>query len=241
MNNPDIEELEMDYDEEENNILSSKNGGEKKILEKDIDDDYDDFMDENNKDEDDEDVDDDDDDEDDDEDDDDEDDEDHIKKLISTDDDRINRPSFMNVGGDISDDDTDDNMDDEEDENYLQKFDETTQKNIISEFYPELQTHNSVEIETLSRIVRNDDGIIIDPLHTTIPFITRYEKARIIGERAKQIEYGATAMVKVDANVIDGYLIALKEYEEKKIPFIIKRPLPNGGCEYWKFKDLEQL
>ena len=93
----------------------------------------------------------------------------------------------------------------------------------------------------MSRIVRNDDGIVIDPLHTTIPFITRYEKARIIGERAKQIEYGATAMVKVDANVIDGYLIALKEYEEKKIPFIIKRPLPNGGCEYWKFKDLEQL
>ena len=147
----------------------------------------------------------------------------------------------MNIGGDISDDDTDDNMDDEEDENYLQKFDETTQKNIISEFYPELQSHNSVEIESLSRIVRNDDGIVIDPLHTTIPFITRYEKARIIGERAKQIEYGATAMVKVDANVIDGYLIALKEYEEKKIPFIIKRPLPNGGCEYWKFKDLEQL
>ena len=34
---------------------------------------------------------------------------------------------------------------------------------------------------------------------------------------------------------------ALKEYEEKKIPFIIKRPLPNGGCEFWKFKDLEIL
>jgi hypothetical protein len=36
-------------------------------------------------------------------------------------------------------------------------------------------------------------------------------------------------------------LIALKEYEEKKIPFIIKRPLPNGGCEFWRFADLEIL
>ena len=244
-NNPDIEEeLDMDYDDEleKNDILQSKNGGEKKISENDNDED-DDFMNEDS-DDDNEDVGENDDDDDDDdigeEDDDDElekKDED-IKNRIHTED--GGRPSFMNIGGDMSDDDTDSDNDDE-DENYLQKFDETTQKNIISEFYPELQTHNSIEIEALSHVVRNNDGIVIDPLHTTIPFITRYEKARIIGERAKQIEYGATPMVKVDVNVIDGYLIALKEYEEKKIPFIIKRPLPNGGCEYWKFKDLEQL
>jgi len=62
-----------------------------------------------------------------------------------------------------------------------------------------------------------------------------------LGERAKQLNAGAKPMVEVDINVIDGYLIALKEFEEKKIPFIIKRPLPNGGIEYWKFKDLEVL
>ena len=33
----------------------------------------------------------------------------------------------------------------------------------------------------------------------------------------------------------------IKEFEEKKIPFIIKRPLPNGGVEYLKFADLEIL
>ena len=45
----------------------------------------------------------------------------------------------------------------------------------------------------------------------------------------------------IDDNIIDGYLIALKEFEQKKVPFIIKRPLPNGGCEYWKLPDLEIL
>jgi len=45
---------------------------------------------------------------------------------------------------------------------------------------------------------------------------------------------GATPFIEVEPN-----LIAIKEFEEKKIPFIIKRPLPNGGCEYWKLKDLE--
>jgi hypothetical protein len=136
-------------------------------------------------------------------------------------------------------DDTEDDEDD--DEFYLQKFDETTQQKIIADFHPELQSHNYDEIDVLSRVVRDENGNIIDPLHKTIPFLTRYEKARILGERAKQINSGAKLFVDVEPNVIDGYLIALKEFEAKKIPFIVKRPLPNGGVEYWRFEDLEVL
>lgn len=138
-------------------------------------------------------------------------------------------------------DDSDEDDDDDADENYLQKFEENIQKNIIAEYHPELHAQNYDEIDVLSRVVRDENGVIIDPLHKTLPFITRYEKARIIGERAKQLNAGATPLVEVDVSIIDGYVIALKEYEEKKIPFIIKRPLPNGGCEFWKFKDLEIL
>ena len=138
-----------------------------------------------------------------------------------------------------SEDDNDD--DDVEDDNYLKKFDENIQKNIIAEYHPELQYHNYDEVDILTRVVRDEKGVIIDPLHKTLPFITRYEKARIIGERAKQINAGAKPFVELDISVIDGYLIALKEFDAKVIPFIIKRPLPNGGMEYWKFKDLEIL
>ena len=134
-----------------------------------------------------------------------------------------------------------DDSDDEDDENYLQKFDESLESNIISEFYPELQSHNYEEVQNMSKVIRNKDGEIVDPLHTTLPFITRYEKARIIGERTKQLNAGANPFVQVEPSVIDGYLIALKEFDEKKIPFIIKRPLPNGSCEYWKISDLEVL
>lgn len=133
--------------------------------------------------------------------------------------------------------DTDDS-DDESDNDDLQKFNNTNKTDIITQFHPELYNHNYDEIETMSKVVRNNIGTIIDPLHKTLPFITKYEKARILGERAKQLNAGAQPFVKVDDNVIDGYLIALKELEEKKIPFIIKRPLPNGGCEYWKLSDL---
>jgi DNA-directed RNA polymerase I, II, and III subunit RPABC2 len=141
------------------------------------------------------------------------------------------------------DDDDDDEDDDDTnyDTNYLQKFEENIEKNIIAEFHPELQHHNYDEVNIMARVVRDENGTIIDPLHKTLPFITRYEKARILGERGKQINAGAKPFVEVDDSVIDGYLIAVQEFEAKKIPFIIKRPLPNGGVEYWRVSDLEIL
>lgn len=137
--------------------------------------------------------------------------------------------------------DEDEDDSDDDDENYLQKFDQINKKNLIHNYHPELVTHNNDEVETLCQVVRNEHGVIVDPLHRTVPFLTKYERARILGERAKQLNMGAKPLVELGPEVIDGYLIALKEFEEKKIPFIVKRPMPNGGCEYWKFKDLEFL
>ena len=61
------------------------------------------------------------------------------------------------------------------------------------------------------------------------------------GQRAKQLNNGAKPLVNLDIPLIDGYLIALKELEEKMIPVIIRRPLPSGASEYWHLKDLEIL
>jgi len=143
--------------------------------------------------------------------------------------------------GDYSGEEDDEEEDDDEmnDPDYFKKFDENIKHNIISEYHPEMVQHNYQEVEILTNVVRNEQGAIVDPFHKTLPFLTKYEKARILGERAKQLNVGATPFVHVEPHMIDGYLIALKELEEKKIPFIIKRPLPNGGCEYWKLKDLE--
>lgn len=135
--------------------------------------------------------------------------------------------------------DTDDEETDDDDLNYLQKFEEGMKSNIIDDFHPELKAHNYDEVDRLCQVVRNEHGSIVDPLHRTLPFLTKYEKARIIGERAKQINAGAKPWIAVEPNIIDGYVIAMMEFEQKKIPFIVKRPLPNGGCEYWKLRDLE--
>jgi DNA-directed RNA polymerase subunit K/omega len=136
---------------------------------------------------------------------------------------------------------TDDDDDDDNDENYLQKFSGEMRKNVIAEHHPELLIHNYHEIEAMCNIVRNERGIIVDPLHKTLPFITKYERAKLLGERAKQINSGARPFVVVSDEIIDGYVIALMEFEQRKMPLIIRRPLPNNGCEYWRVADLENL
>ena len=136
-------------------------------------------------------------------------------------------------------DDEDDDEYDEYDENYLQKFDNEIIRNYVNSFHPECMNHNYEEIAKLSVVVKNADGIIVDPLHRTIPYLTKYERARVLGQRAKQIETGAKPLVKVPESIVDGYIIAELELREKKIPFIIRRPIPGGGCEYWSIRDLE--
>jgi len=131
--------------------------------------------------------------------------------------------------------------DEEEDESYLQKFKSEINKKYLIETHPECVKHNDEEIQILSTVIRDENNQIIDELHRTLPYLTKYEKTRILGVRTKQINEGAPIFVEADASIIDGYIIAEKELMERKIPFIIRRPIPNGGSEYWKVSDLEIL
>jgi len=144
-------------------------------------------------------------------------------------------------GFESGDEEYESDLDEDDGEQYLQKLDASVREQTIANHHPELIIHNYDEVEALCTVVRDERGVIIDPLHRTLPFISKYEKTRILGERAKQINDGAKPFVNVDTSVIDGYLIALKEFEEKKLPFIIRRPLNNGASEYWKLRDLEFL
>lgn len=73
----------------------------------------------------------------------------------------------------------------------------------------------------------------------TMAKITKYEKALLVGKRAKQIEEGANPNVKVlpGQNAIQ---IAEEELRQRKIPLIIKRPIGNT-FEYWRPADMEVI
>jgi len=139
----------------------------------------------------------------------------------------------------INYDDDDDDSDD--DVNYLQKFDLDINTNYVSDYHPECQVPNFDEISKLALVVRDEYNTIIDPLHRTIPYLTKYEKARILGQRAKQIESGSEPFINIPESVIDGHIIAELELQQKRIPFIIRRPIPDGSFEYWHVRDLENI
>ena len=155
-------------------------------------------------------------------------------------------PGQLNMAAEIqsqpeSEEDSSEEEEEEDDENYLKKFDREVISNYVDVYHPESRMHNYDEVRTMASVVRGANGEIIDELHRTLPFLTKFEKARILGLRAKQLDEGAQPFVKVPSNVVTGYTISLMELEQKKIPFIIRRPIPGGGSEYWKVSDLELI
>ena len=126
-------------------------------------------------------------------------------------------------------------------ENDFHKFNNELKKNHTLNYHNECLYKNFNEIKELCKIIRNKDRIIVDELHKTIPLLTKYEKTKILGMRVKQLNSGANPYLTINEKIIDNYLIAQMELEQKKLPFIIQRPLPNNNFEYWKLQDLDLL
>lgn len=121
------------------------------------------------------------------------------------------------------------------------KFNENNKLNHILSSHNECLHKNFNEIKELCKVTRDKDGVIVDEMHKTMPLLTKYEKTKILGMRVKQLNNGAQPYIPRNEKIIDNYVIALIELEQKKIPFIIQRPLPNNNFEYWKLHDLDIL
>ena len=82
-----------------------------------------------------------------------------------------------------------------------------------------------------------DGGPAENAERVTTRYMTKYEKARVLGTLALQISMNAPVMVDV-AGETDPLKIANKELRERKIPLIIRRYLPDGSYEDWPIRDL---
>ncbi|XP_071955458.1 DNA-directed RNA polymerases I, II, and III subunit RPABC2-like [Antedon mediterranea] len=71
----------------------------------------------------------------------------------------------------------------------------------------------------------------------TTPYMTKYERARVLGTRALQIAMNAPVMVELEGET-DPLEIAMKELKARKIPIIIRRYLPDGSFEDWGIDEL---
>ena len=121
---------------------------------------------------------------------------------------------------------------DDEDINKHKKINQYIDKKALIKYHPECEISNFEEIRVMS-------SIILKEAHVTIPLLTKYERARVIGMRTVQLNNGAHPLINVPDSLIDNSIIAEQELVAKKIPYIICRPFSNGQKEYWKLEDLE--
>lgn len=71
----------------------------------------------------------------------------------------------------------------------------------------------------------------------TTPYMTKYERARVLGTRALQISLNAPVLVDIEGET-DPLQIAMKELSQRKIPLVIRRYLPDGSFEDWGCDEL---
>ncbi|KAF9338319.1 DNA-directed RNA polymerases I II and III subunit RPABC2 [Podila minutissima] len=72
---------------------------------------------------------------------------------------------------------------------------------------------------------------------TTTPYMTKYERARILGTRALQISMNAPVLVDLEGET-DALNIAMKELNNKMIPLIVRRYLPDNTYEDWEVSEM---
>ena len=139
-----------------------------------------------------------------------------------------------------------------DDEEYNDEYNEGEEQQVeeeASDIKPELkrlyQQHPECKLDYIEQVIPKIDLQVVPPggdkadsNHRTYPFLTNFERTKIIGLRANQLSKGAAAFVSVPKHITDVRDIARLELEQKRLPFIIKRPMPNGSFEYWRLSDL---
>ena len=79
----------------------------------------------------------------------------------------------------------------------------------------------------------------------TSEFYTKYEYTSLLATRAHQLAEGAKPLVSLDglktSDPMFIWAVAKREIEGRKLPFLVRRQLPNGTSEYWSTQELELM
>lgn len=69
--------------------------------------------------------------------------------------------------------------------------------------------------------------------------LSKYERVKILGLRSEQLQRGAEPYIEIDTSkAFNPREVATEELRQRKLPFLIKRTLPNGNDEYWRLDDM---
>ncbi|KAI1154519.1 RNA polymerase, subunit omega/K/RPB6 [Nemania diffusa] len=136
----------------------------------------------------------------------------------------------------VFEDELDPEVPDDVDDDFNRRGNEE-EENVVISGDPSANANNTQKGPSANRSIK--DKRIPNEERTTTPYMTKYEKARILGTRALQISMNAPVLVDLEGES-DPLQIAIKEMNEKKIPLIVRRYMPDGYYEDWTCEELLQ-
>ncbi|CAB0035864.1 unnamed protein product [Trichogramma brassicae] len=115
----------------------------------------------------------------------------------------------------------------------------------VADEFDDVEDDDNIELEQPEDEAENFDlvppgeatGGVQKSKRITTHYMTKYERARILGTRALQISMCAPVMVELEGET-DPLQIAMKELKQRKIPIIIRRFLPDNSYEDWGIDEL---
>jgi DNA-directed RNA polymerase I, II, and III subunit RPABC2 len=92
-------------------------------------------------------------------------------------------------------------------------------------------------------IFRSDVVDSVKQPRVTRGYFTKYEYTSLVAIRAQQLADGAKPLIELTgiktSDPMFVWTVAKREIELQKLPFIIRRQLPDGSSEFWNAQDME--
>lgn len=92
-------------------------------------------------------------------------------------------------------------------------------------------------------VFRNEVAEGMKQPRTTREYFTKYEYTALLAMRAEQIAQGAKPLVSLDglktSDPMFVWNVAKREIEQRKLPFLVRRQMPNGSAEFWSAQEME--
>ena len=139
----------------------------------------------------------------------------------------------------MADENEDYDYNEEYDDDELVETGDAQQNNpldVLHRYHPETVVDYAEAIEPLIQVEQTPPSGG-DKHHTSQPFLSVYEKTKILSFRSNQLAQGARPYVTVPEHMTNVLEIAKLELTQRKLPYIIKRPMPDKTFEYWRLSD----
>ncbi len=119
-----------------------------------------------------------------------------------------------------------------------------------SEIFPCVQNGNflyclsySMEHPEVNPVYRQQVTDSLKEPRITRGYFTKYEYTALIAMRAQQIAEGAKPVVSLDglktSDPMFVWNVAKREVEQRKLPFLVRRQMPDGASEFWSAQEME--